>query len=150
MTARSRATIRAAAGRLGFGVKSVRDYVRRPPGTCRNEDWHEVRLACPCGRSKQLHLRAASAPALHATLRDHLAALDAARGRAVAFCVSIEHAEPVAEPALRDGAVTNADLADWADALREALRHANGKLSRVRALQPKEGTDVAEARDALR
>lgn len=57
-----------------------------------------------------------------------------------------ELTEPVTEPALRAGPVTNADLADWADALREALRHANGKLSRVRALQPKEGTDVAEAR----
>lgn len=57
-----------------------------------------------------------------------------------------ELVEPVTEPALKDGPVTNADLADWADSLREALRHANGKLSRVRALQPKEGTDVAGAR----
>ena len=57
-----------------------------------------------------------------------------------------ELTEPVTEPALRAGPVTNADLADWADALREALRHANGKLSRVRALQPQEGTDVAGAR----
>lgn len=50
-----------------------------------------------------------------------------------------ELTEPVSEPALRDGPVTNADLADWADALREALRHANGKLRRIEALQPKEG-----------
>ena len=57
-----------------------------------------------------------------------------------------ELTEPVAEPALAAGPVTNADLADWADALREALRHANGKLARVRALQPQEGADVAEAR----
>ena len=48
-----------------------------------------------------------------------------------------ELTEPVSEPALRDGPVTNADLADWADALREALRHANGKLRRIEALQPK-------------
>jgi hypothetical protein len=47
-----------------------------------------------------------------------------------------ELTEPVTEPALKPGPVTNADLADWADALREALRHANGKLSRIRALQP--------------
>jgi len=57
-----------------------------------------------------------------------------------------ELTEPVTEPGLPAGPVTNADLADWADALREALRHANGKLARVRALQPQEGTDVAEAR----
>ena len=57
-----------------------------------------------------------------------------------------ELTEPVTEPALRAGPVTNADLADWADALREALRHANGKLARVRALQPQEGADVAEGR----
>ena len=57
-----------------------------------------------------------------------------------------ELTEPVSEPALPTGPVTNADLADWADALREALRHANGKLARVRALQPKEGTDAAGAR----
>lgn len=57
-----------------------------------------------------------------------------------------ELTEPVTEPALPAGPVTNADLADWADALREALRHANGKLARVRALQPKEGADVAGAR----
>ena len=42
----------------------------------------------------------------------------------------------VPEPSLRAGPVTNADLADWADALREALRHANGKLRRIEALQP--------------
>lgn len=57
-----------------------------------------------------------------------------------------ELTEPVTEPALRAGPVTNADLADWADALREALRHANGKLRAIGRLQPKEGTDVAEAR----
>jgi type IV pilus biogenesis protein CpaD/CtpE len=57
-----------------------------------------------------------------------------------------ELTEPVTEPVLKAGPVTNADLADWADALREALQHANGKLARIRALQPKEGTDVAEAR----
>ena len=54
--------------------------------------------------------------------------------------------EPVAEPMLPAGGLTNRDLADYADALREALQHANGKLARVRALQPKEGTDVAGAR----
>ena len=53
-----------------------------------------------------------------------------------------ELTEPVTEPALKTGPITNADLADWADALREALQHANGKLARVRALQPKEGTGV--------
>lgn len=47
-----------------------------------------------------------------------------------------ELTEPVTEPGLREGPVTNADLADWADALREALRHANGKLRRIEALQP--------------
>lgn len=57
-----------------------------------------------------------------------------------------ELTEPVAVPALKPGPVTNADLADWADALREALQHANAKLRRIRALQPKEGTDVAEVR----
>lgn len=57
-----------------------------------------------------------------------------------------ELTEPVTEPELKPGPVTNADLADWADALREALRHANGKLARVRALQPKEGEQVAESR----
>ena len=47
-----------------------------------------------------------------------------------------ELTEPVTEPSLRAGPVTNADLADWADALREALRNANGKLRRIEALQP--------------
>lgn len=57
-----------------------------------------------------------------------------------------ELTEPVTVPALKPGPVTNADLADWADALREALQHANGKLARVRALQPQEGVDVAGSR----
>lgn len=45
---------------------------------------------------------------------------------------------PVTEPRLPSGAVTNADLADWADALRAALSEANAKLRRIEALQPKE------------
>lgn len=57
-----------------------------------------------------------------------------------------ELVEPVAVPALKPGPVTNADLADWADALREALQHANGKLARIRALQPQEGEQVAGSR----
>lgn len=57
-----------------------------------------------------------------------------------------ELTEPVTEPALRAGPVTNADLADWADALREALQHANGKLRAIGRLQPQEGADVAEGR----
>lgn len=43
--------------------------------------------------------------------------------------------EQVAEPVLAADA-TNADLADWADALKAALRQANGKLREVAGLQP--------------
>lgn len=57
-----------------------------------------------------------------------------------------ELTEPAAEPVLADGAVTNADLTDWADALREALRHANGKLRAIGRLQPKEEGQVAGER----
>jgi len=57
-----------------------------------------------------------------------------------------ELTEPVAVPGLKAGPITNADLADWADALREALQHANGKLARVRVLQPQEGADVTGSR----
>lgn len=52
---------------------------------------------------------------------------------------------PVDEPTLPAGHVTNAMLADWADALRAALVEANAKLRRIEALQPKEG-DVTEGR----
>lgn len=52
----------------------------------------------------------------------------------------------VDEPALKAGPVTNADLADWADALRVALREANARLRRIEALQPKEGVEVAGSR----
>lgn len=43
--------------------------------------------------------------------------------------------EQVAEPVLAADA-TNADLADWADALKAALREANSRLREVAGLQP--------------
>lgn len=49
-----------------------------------------------------------------------------------------ELTSPVTEPQLPVGAVTNADLADWADALRAALGEANARLRRIEALQPRE------------
>jgi hypothetical protein len=52
----------------------------------------------------------------------------------------------VPEPLLKDGPVTNEDLADWGDALKAALRTANGQLREIEARQPQEGVDVAEAR----
>lgn len=57
-----------------------------------------------------------------------------------------EMTSQVPEPLLKSGPVTNEDLADWGDALKAALKQANGKLRRIEALQPKEGTDVAEGR----
>ncbi len=52
----------------------------------------------------------------------------------------------VPEPLLKSGPVTNEDLADWADALKAALKQANGQLLKIEQRQPKEGTDVAEGR----
>lgn len=42
----------------------------------------------------------------------------------------------VPEPLLKSGPVTNEDLADWADALKAALREANRKLRAIEGLQP--------------
>lgn len=39
--------------------------------------------------------------------------------------------QPVAEPRLKDGPITNQDLANWALALRQALRQANAKLHEI-------------------
>ena len=44
--------------------------------------------------------------------------------------------QPVAEPKLQDGPITNRDLADWALALRQALRQANAKLHEIAGLHP--------------
>lgn len=44
----------------------------------------------------------------------------------------------VPEPLLKSGPVTNEDLADWADALKTALREANRKLRAIEGLQPGE------------
>lgn len=52
----------------------------------------------------------------------------------------------VPEPLLKSGPVTNEDLADWGDALKAALKQANGKLRRIEALQPPKGEQVAGAR----
>lgn len=49
--------------------------------------------------------------------------------------VPAELTREVAEPKLAADP-TNADLADWADALKAALREANGKLREVAGLQP--------------
>jgi hypothetical protein len=42
----------------------------------------------------------------------------------------------VPEPMLKDGPVTNEDLADWGDALKAALKTANGQLRKIEGLQP--------------
>lgn len=42
--------------------------------------------------------------------------------------------QPVPEPKLKDGPITNRDLADWALALRQALREANAKLQQIAGL----------------
>jgi hypothetical protein len=57
-----------------------------------------------------------------------------------------ELTEEVAKPQLKAGPVVNEDIADLADARGLALDEANAKLRRIRALQPKEGTDVAGSR----
>lgn len=44
--------------------------------------------------------------------------------------------QPVPEPKLKDGPITNRDLADWALALRQALREANAKLEQIAGLSP--------------
>lgn len=49
--------------------------------------------------------------------------------------VPAELTREVAEPKLAADP-TNADLADWADALRAALREANSRLREVAGLQP--------------
>lgn len=42
----------------------------------------------------------------------------------------------VPEPMLPSGPVTNADLAEWADALKAALQTANRRLRMIEGLQP--------------
>ena len=44
--------------------------------------------------------------------------------------------QPVAEPKLKDGPITNRDLADWALALRQALREANARLEQIAGFSP--------------
>jgi hypothetical protein len=67
-----RQQVREAAGRLGFALQAFRHYLRRVPGAPANTDWYEVRLHCPCGRAKTIHIRRESLHLLPAELEDHL------------------------------------------------------------------------------
>lgn len=53
----------------------------------------------------------------------------------VFVAIDAELTAPVAEPVLPP-APTNADIAEWADALKTALRTANAKLGKILGLQP--------------
>jgi len=67
-----RQQLREAAGRLGFALQAFHPYLRRVPGAPVNTHWYEVRLHCPCGRAKTIHVRRESLPLLPAELEDHL------------------------------------------------------------------------------
>lgn len=69
---RERMLIKAAAARLGFRVLNLRPYLQKVPGAPANLQWYEIRLGCPCGRSKALHIRRDSLTGLDAELEDHL------------------------------------------------------------------------------
>jgi len=64
--------IKAAARALDFRLVNIRPYLQRVPGEATNLQWYEVRLHCPCGRPKLLHVQHASLPQLDAELRAHL------------------------------------------------------------------------------
>jgi DNA-binding transcriptional MerR regulator len=70
--ARARMLIKASARALGFQLLNIRPYLQRVSGEPTNLQWYEVRLHCPCGRPKLLHVQHASLPQLDAELRAHL------------------------------------------------------------------------------
>jgi len=72
MTKRARQMIKTAAQALGFTLLRLRAYLRRVPGAPTNHQWYEVRLGCPCGRNKTLHIRHESLPYLDEELHAHL------------------------------------------------------------------------------
>lgn len=68
----TRRLIKAEVKRLGFDLLRMRAYLQKVPGAPTNLQWYEVRLGCPCGRNKTLHIRHDSLPYLSEELRDHL------------------------------------------------------------------------------
>lgn len=57
---------------LGFPFISSKRVVRRVPGEPRNENWYDVKLACPCGREKRLWIKSTSFGGFREELIDHL------------------------------------------------------------------------------